>query len=205
MAMTVVDLLGEVAEHLHDQNMERLDADRLITFLNSAARDAANEGWYVHLEEDESIALVADTYDYNVPATFVYIDQLWLESATTDGLFDRFLPYHYWYIVLDDTVPQIRFDSQFMIIEAGKNIKVVGQKHPSTYTVGSGSIDQNMESFLRERTIAYAARFLARAGEDFDGAYDKLASEAFAISERLLHSHPQAMRQRPNAQYVPGR
>jgi hypothetical protein len=206
--MLVRDMMGEAAEHLHDQNMEKVDADRLFAFLNSASMDARNEGWYVIAPEDDSIVLQNDVWDYAIPSTFVYISRLWLEDPQTPSLFDIVVPLHHWGIALPDDpgdAPVIRFVSIFFAIQEGLHLRIIGQKRPSTYTDFTQQIDGGMESFLRERTISYAARFLAGAGDQLDPRYDKLADQSFAISERMLHSHPQRMRQKPNAQYVPTR
>lgn len=205
--MTVAELLQEVALRLGDPKAEKVTFDRLIVFLNAAARDAANEGWYLHEEEDESITLQSNTWDYAVPSGFAYISEIWVENATTSGLFDYFVPYHHWTVVLDGGVPKIRFNSRLFSIADGKRIKVVGQKRPTTsYTISTTqNIDVGMESFLRERTTAYAASFLASAGPEFDQNMFQLSRDAWVISEQLLASHPQQFRLRPNARYVPGR
>lgn len=204
--MTVNELLQEIAQHLGDPRMERLDVDRLIFFLNSAARDAANQGWYILEEEDESITLSANTYDYNVPANFAYIHELWIEDTSQSGVFTEFVPYHHWALVLDGGVPKIRFDKNLAHLPTGKRVKVVGQRRPTTnYSVGATSIDTGMESFLRERSVAYAARFLAGGGPELQQWYSQLAAQSFAISQEMLSSHPQQFRLRSNARYVPTR
>jgi len=204
--MNVTELLGQIAEMIHDPAMERVDADRLISFLNSASRDAANEGWYVHRVED-TVTLDSTEYDYVVPDGFVYINELWLENPASSDVFDRFVMFHMWDIYPSATGPVIRFNPSYFVLEAGVAVRVVGQGRPSIYSVVDGGVDLdlNMESFLRERSISYAARFLAGAGNDMDKMYDRLSDKAYAISENLLRSHPQTMRLKPNARVVPGR
>jgi len=205
--MLVIDLLGDVAESLHDPAMEKVDLNRLIKFLNDASRDARNEGWYVHKADDTSIVLADATYDYEIPAAFCSIYELWMEDIIGEGVFATPIQPALWTPELhSDAKSYIHFYSPFFEPDAGRDLKIKGQGRPSTYTVSlTGEIDANMESFLRERALSYAARFLASGGAEFSPVYDKLGDKAWAISERLLHSHPQQMRQRTNSKVIPGR
>lgn len=203
--MDIETLKKEVATHLSDPAMKLVSGGQLLLFINSAARDAGNEGWLVDMEESETTQLVAEQWDYEVPASFIYIDELWLENPTTSSLFDRFLPYHHWSLAYDGGKAVIRFDSQSFTIEPDKYVKVKGQKRPSTYAADTDTVDPGMESFLRERAVSYGARYLSVSGSGFSRQYAGLSDRCYATSERLLSSHPQKFRQRPNARSVPGR
>lgn len=203
--MDVSTLKKEVASHISDPAMRQVTGRQILSFLNSAARDAASRGIYIPLEEDESLELASNDYDYTVPSGFITIAEVWLENTTQAGLFDRLVPRYMWRLGLDAGVPVLRFNSDVFDIEAGKNLKLVGQKRPSTYTDDADTLDPGLESFLRERTISYSARYLARGGSNYSRQYATLAQESYATSELFLSSSPQEFRMRPDSRKVLGR
>ena len=65
--------------------MERVKEATLLTFVNRAARDLANSGWLLPQEHAENIELLANQYEYDVPARFAYIQMLRLGDTTVDN------------------------------------------------------------------------------------------------------------------------
>lgn len=134
-----------------------------------------------------------------------------------------------------ESVPVIVFDSRLYTFTAGDRLKVVGQKRPTEYALGADVIESGMESFIRERAIAYAARTLAmmpveghvaqaqategdtpssgaRLASILPGAEERRAARLMALSERCLANsermlayHPQEFRVKPNSRRVPTR
>jgi len=134
-----------------------------------------------------------------------------------------------------DNAPVIVFDSRLYTFTAGDRLKVVGQKRPTEYTSDTETIQAGMESFIRERAIAYAARTLAmlpveghiaqaqategdtpssgaRLASILPGAEERRAARLMALSERclansehMLSMHPAEFRVKPNSRRVPTR
>jgi hypothetical protein len=76
---------------------ERFNVARYNRVINLAIEMVALEA--LQNKVDTSITLVADTYQYNLPTDFVYINQIYLESSTS-GLYDgQPLSRDYWRIV----------------------------------------------------------------------------------------------------------
>jgi len=110
--MNVLDLKHQLSTDLQDPAMLKVQDGQLLLHINKAARDLRNQGWYLPLEEDESITQTADTYTYSVPANFVTISELRYEETYSGGsVYDLPVPHHMWEIGLDSGVPIIRFDS----------------------------------------------------------------------------------------------
>lgn len=182
------------------------------TFINAAVRDATRAGQLITLEDDESITFEANTYEYNVPATFAYVSELRVENdVTTPSTWDEQVPDHFWDIRLDDSVPKFFLHRGFAIPTSSKAMKVIGQKRPTIYSSGATglaeTVDPDFEAFLRERAIGFAMRFQATGNPtlEIDQKQFALADRAMAYSERMLASHPYENRVNPNGRHVPGR
>ena len=80
--MLVSELIQELSLHLHDPARAVVNDGTLRTFINSAARDAQSAGWLRPIEEAESIVLVAETWMYEVPIDFAYVNHLRMGNAT---------------------------------------------------------------------------------------------------------------------------
>ena len=68
----------EVALNVGDPMMEVVKEPIILQFINRAARDLANSGWLIRHEDSENIALIANEYEYDVPANFAYVKRLLL-------------------------------------------------------------------------------------------------------------------------------
>lgn len=206
MPLTVDELRDEMSHHLQDPAHELVNRQQLLEFINSASWDAANSDWLIPLD-NEATVLAGATYEYTVPANFLYVHDLWLESAT-DGLFDRRVLRNQWRILLTGTTPQIVFDPDLFTITAGRQVKVQGHRRPTTEYAAptdTTNIDTGLESFIRERGVAYAARNLSRHQGGHAQQYAQLAQEAWQMSENLIQNRPEQYRLHIRSRPVPGR
>lgn len=179
--------------------------------LNDAAQDAKNSGWLIVLEDDESLEFAANTYEYNVPASFAYVSELRVENtATSTSTWDEVVPDHFWDIRLDSSVPKF-FIHRGFALPVGKAMKVIGQQRPTIYSSGTTglaeTIDPGFESFLRDRALAFALGYQATANPtlEIDRTRMALMDRAMVRSEAMLARHPQENRVNPSAVYVPSR
>lgn len=206
MGLTIKELKDEISQHLQDPSNRLLNRDSILEFINSAAWDAANQDWLISIEEDESLTLVADTYDYTVPSGFAYIDEVWIADSSGAYLEDNMAKYHEWWLVLDGAATVLRFSQTFFTIPGAYAIKLVGQARPTAeYSSDSTEIDAGLESFIRERAVAYAARHLARHGGDHAARYAALEQEALTFSDNFLQHQGERFQPKHYGRMVPGR
>ena len=205
MALTIEELRDEIAQHLQDPTHLLVGRSKLLEFINSAAWDAANEGWVIHIEEDESLTTATDTYDFTVPAGFAYIHEVYVADSNGDFGEDDLVPLTQWRLAFDSAVAVLRFSFEFHTIVDGRVIKLIGQARPtSEYTDDADIIDAGLESFIRERGIMYGARNMARHGGQHAQQYAQLAQETFQSSELMLQQQADRYRPKEFARPVPG-
>jgi hypothetical protein len=204
--LTIDECRDELAHHLQDPAGQLVNRDQLLEFINSAAWDAANEGWVIDLEEDESLTLAASTYAYTVPASFAYVHELVIADAAGDYPLSQVVPWSQWQIVMNATTVQFLFSKDRFTITVGRSIKVRGQARPtSEYSEGTDNIDAGLESFIRERAIAYGARNLSRHSGAHAQQFAQLAQEAMLTSAALLQQQGELLRPKEYARVVPSR
>jgi hypothetical protein len=81
----------DIALNVGDPLMTRVTEPLLLTFINRASRDLINSGWLLPQEHAENIELLADEFEYDVPARFAYIKEVRIgdniigDSATIDS------------------------------------------------------------------------------------------------------------------------
>ncbi len=85
MALTVDHAREAISLGAGDPFMEKLNRDHILGFLNQAAADTRNSGWLIALEEAESIGLLANIYEYDVPLRFAYVKMLRLGDKNRDN------------------------------------------------------------------------------------------------------------------------
>jgi hypothetical protein len=125
---------------------------------------------------------------------------------TTGEEFDETIAQVYWRPSLEADGPKFVFDSRIFTFTTSYRVQVLGQKWPSTYTEDTDTIDTGLESFLRERGLAYAARFATAGSSQFAAQRSRIADHAFDMSERIAQAlPPQKFRQKPLSRYIPGR
>jgi hypothetical protein len=171
--MNFTAMRQRVALRCNDPLQKILGDTEYAGCTNDAIQDLAACGWLLPIEEDETTTLVANTYEYEVPAGFAYIRELRYEDdSTTPSTYDYVVPFEQWRAAYngagdDGPVSQIIFDSRLFDGTSGDHIKVVGQKRPVELAIafdeedGDWVITPGMEPFIRERAIAYAARTMA--------------------------------------------
>lgn len=206
MPLTIDELQGEMAHHLQDPASTLVNRAQLLEFINSAAWDASNEGWLLNTQ-DESLTLTSADFEYDVPSGFAYIHEIWQEATAGTGVYPTFIPWYQWEIVLDAAgSPAIHFSRESFSITNAIDLRLKGQTRPTTsYTSALANIDAGMESFIRERAVAYAARNLSRHGGAHAQQYAALAQEAMVTSESLLQQQAELFRPKLYARVVPGR
>jgi hypothetical protein len=203
---TATDLALRISYRVHDKTQVEISAADMLTFLNDAVDDLVAAGWLEPQTEDESTTMAADTYEYNIPAGFAFIDMIIQEDDSYADRYNYVIPELQWRIALDATAdPEIHFDSTLWAPVANKKIKIIGQKRPAQALSGATVIVNGMESFIRERATHYAAAFLAAGGSELQQQRKELSEIAYRNSERMLAGHPMEFRVRPSSRHVIGR
>ncbi len=203
MPLTVDELRDEMAHHLQDPAHLLINRQQLLEFINSAAWDAATNDWLLPLDS-EALETAASTYEYAVPTGFLYIHEIWLESAVADQ-YDQRIIRNQWRLLLVGSTATLVFDSDLWTITASRNLKLVGHQRPTTEYTTSSNIDTGLESFIRERAISYGARNLARTSSQNAQQYAQLAQQAWEMSNELLEKRPEQYQLHFRSRLVPGR
>jgi len=202
MALTVVELQDELANHLQDPSRFLLANSQHLEFINSAAWDAANNDWLLP-KNDNSLETAASTYEYSVPSGFEYVHDVWMESGTADQYDERILR-NQWKIGLVDAVAKVIFDSVLWTVTATRNLRLNGHARPTTEYTDSSSIDVGLEAFIRERAIMYGARNLSSHGGQHAQQYSGMADRAMQTSEAMLQNRPEQYQLHFRSRFVPG-
>lgn len=201
---TGTDLALRVAARVHDPSQVELTAAQYLAYVNDANDDLRSAGWLLKEDEDRSTVFVQGVYYYPVPANFAYIRLLREEAEQPPNSYDLIIPYHQWRLESLLGVANIVFDGTVFFPLPGKHLQVTGQMRPVNPLIGATVITPGMESFLRERAVAYAADFLAGGHSELAQQRERLATRSWALSNQMLAYHPQEFRCRPNSQRVPG-
>lgn len=203
--MQVRDLRDLCAAIIGDPSYGELTKATWMLFFAAAGMDARSAGWLLHAEDNESVTVVANTWEYTVPAGFAYIEGLIL-SETLNGttVYIQTIPQSHWSIRLNGGVPVFTFSLQHYLV-TGRNIKVVGQTRPTIYTDENETIDRGMESFIRERALMFAFRRLGIGLSELARWRQQMATQSWQTSQLFLQNHPQEFRMAPSALIVPGR
>lgn len=203
MPLTIAELRDEIGNHLQDPAHFLIQRQQLLEFINSAAWDAANGDWLLP-KSDESLETAASTFEYAIPSGFEYVHDIWLESSTSNQFDERILR-NQWKIGLVSTTATLIFDSVLFTITVTRNLKLDGHARPTTeYTSDTDNVDVGLESFIRERAVAYGARNLARHGGQHAATYAALFQEAYQTSADMLANRPEQYRLHLRSRHVPG-
>ncbi len=206
MPLSIDELRDEIGHHIQDPAHRLVNRDQLLEFINSAAWDAAASNIVLPIEENESITLNTNTFDYGVPSSFAYIHEIWQESSSGAGTYTDFIPWNRWQLAFDDASPVIRFSREFFTVVNDIDLKVKGHSRPtSEYSSAEDTIDAGLESFIRERAVAYAARYMARNSGTQAQQYAQLVQEAFQTSENFLQFQEGFFRPNIYSRAVPSR
>lgn len=203
--MILRDIRDECALAVHDPDLGEISRAQWLMFLRSASMDARNSGWFLPIEDDESLEVAATTYEYDIPAGFAFIEKLYIEETINGSdVYINTIPRNHWEIRTNGGNPVITF-STLSELTPGKNIKIVGQARPSVYTDENQTVDRGMESFIRERALYFAFRYLGAGLSELARWRQQMSIQAWQTSEAMLNSHPQEFRMRPDARSVDGR
>ena len=301
MSTTVKQLVTRMADHIGDPTMEKVKLPQWLNFLNDAADDLVAMGWLLPIEMAESLELRNNIYQYDVPANFAYIEDIFLgdkkvgDSDTVDiginldaaianatvttltvetmspatllavndlikidseimrimavvsttsltvdrGYFsttavahddgsdiyrplanvtyDTKLEKAYWGLELDTggsggqaatggSQAVLLLNSHYVSFVQGTPVRFKGQKRPNAdYTAVTDVLDFHIESFLRERSAAYATRLLQAVDPQRGPELAQLRREMMAVSEKMEDIHPAEFRVNPSSVRVPGR
>jgi hypothetical protein len=200
---TATELGLRIAAHVRDASQAELTGVQYLGFINDAVVDLNAVGWLLPLSED-NVAQVAATFEYTVPASFAYVKEIRLESVTTANFYDEVLPDYAWTIAFMAATPKIRLDSRVYTPAAGKKLLVIGQKRAPSLA-GSDTITAGLESFLRERAIAYTAINLSIGDSEYARLRQAIAKFAWEASEQMVVDMPEEFRIVPGSRPVPGR
>lgn len=207
--MLVSEMQTELALHAHDPLGGELNAANWLSFIQSAARDARSSGWLVYNEDNESITIASNTYEYAVPSGFAYVTRI-LVSETISGtaVYVREVPRSHYEIRYNTIAavagPAITFTT-ITELTPNQTLKVVGQARPTIYTAAGNTIDPGMEGFLRERALYYGFRFLGAGLSELARWRQQMSIQCWQTSEAMLRRHPQEFRMHPSAMEVPSR
>ena len=212
---TVNNIRQDIANHLKDPLMERVQGYQLLECINAAADDAFSKEWVLPVD-NESLETASATFEYNIPAGVAFIHQVWLESSTSNQ-YDTQVLRNQWRIQLVGSQATLVFDSILFTIVVTRNLKLVGHKRPTVaYATGSATIDVGMEAFIRERATSYAARYLARSvpgqvdvlaeglQSNTGPTYAQLEQDAWLKSENLMENRGAQYRITSRSRFVPG-
>lgn len=203
---TVQALIDEIKAEVRDADDYEITIAQVLAHINSSSRDAAGLGWLIPLTDDESLVIVASTYEYAVPADFAFIKDIFYEDASTDEAFDDIIPRHYWHLRIDvGGSPKIMIHQSWTLPAVDQKLKVVGFQRPTIYAVVTETADVGMEAFLRDRAISHAYGFLATVTPELENVRMSLRDRKFAESQLLLERHYQDIRVIPAPRLVPGR
>lgn len=194
-----------VALRCHDASKTELSDTNYGVLVNQAVDDLAAEGIVLPLAEDESIALGANDWQYDVPASFAYIKEIRQENAVSGGKYPNALHPSLWRLTIDtSTTPVIQFDENEFTPTASLKIKIIGQKRVAQLTT-TDTVPVGVESFIRERALSYACDILAGSSSQLSAWRRGLAEQSWGRSLDILRRLPREYRPLPDAKRVPER
>lgn len=146
---------------------ERFTVNEYNDFINMAIEMVAKEALVNKV--DTSIDLEEDTYSYDLPTAFLYVNAIYLESSTAD-LYDSSLPIDrlYWRIVRGTTT-KLEFVKNYFTPTDGRELRITGLASPAKLSADSS------ECPINPVFIAYQAAALMHQsrirGRDLDSEY----------------------------------
>jgi hypothetical protein len=120
--------------------------------INLAIEDVVDDA--LTMEVDITLSLTASTYQYTIPAAFVYIHKLEMESSTS-GLFNEqdAIDNQYWRIVPGVT-NKIEFISDMWAPTAGRKLRISGLQKSSTLATDAATTGIS-PNYLAYQAAAY--------------------------------------------------
>ncbi len=149
--------------------------------INLAIDMVANEA--LEDKRDESLTLVDDIYEYDMPAGFSYLEEVLMESSTagrwsaaTDTVDTR-----HWQVLIGDQA-RLWFDNDYFSITAGRKLRLIGQKRPARLQVDSdvSNVDQAYVLYQAKANLHFA-----RSEQSGDAHQEKMTlAQTLADRER---------------------
>jgi hypothetical protein len=205
MMTTANDLAALVAVRCHDSGYKETPnavvADYLA-FVNDAVDDWNACGGLAYLS-DAATLQVADTYDYTIPALFVYLWDVYVETET--GRYEQVLK-DFWYVAYRTGATaevHIRRSSGFAP-DATLHIMMAGQGRQA-HLAGGDTVLPDMLAYLRERGVYHALEYLAEGGGSLAASRRIAASNAVQLSAAMEVKMPRKFRAQQGGTYIPGR
>lgn len=165
--MRVADLIDQIRTQSGDLGGGQMSRQQVMLFLNSAATDYHDGGWFIPMEDDESLILLANTYDYDVPSGFALIQDIYTQVTVNDTepyLYQ--IPRGHWSLRRNDGKVQLHFSSIGTLV-VGKHLKIIGQrKVRAMYGDENEEVDNGMASLLRERAASYMMQVMSQGGSE---------------------------------------
>ena len=200
--MTTVQTLQDgIALRARDTGQAEITSANIIKLINDAARDAGSRGWLIPLSDNTSLTYVTSTFNYSVPTDFAYIRDL-LDD-------DEVIPRYYWRLRFIASTPTIVFfgEASDIRITNASVLTVVGYKRPKAdYSALGDTVDAGIESFLRDRGLAYVLDYMSAGLSELDVLRERARERAFRDSESTLQQRQEEEeRLVPTLRLVPGR
>lgn len=186
--MDISELRKLVVSHIADPASQTVVTGQILQFINSAASDAATGGWLIDIDNTD-ITLTPGDYEYPIPAGIYIIGNLRKDDGYSGGFDLGLILAHEWTIHIDDyDGPIIHFNQLFLSDDdLDGTLMIQGFKKPiETYIDNDEIVDKGIESFIRERAVAYAARYAGRSGSQWARQYEQLFHDAWATSEEMM-------------------
>ncbi len=199
--MTIQTIQDGIALRARDTGQAEITSANIIKLINDAARDAGSRGWLIPLSDDTSLTYVTSTFNYSVPTSFAYIRDL-LDD-------DEVIPRYYWRLRFIASTPTIVFfgEASDIRIATASVLTVVGYKRPKEdYSAVGDTVDAGIESFLRDRGLAYVLDYMSAGLSELDVLRERARERAFRDSESTLQQRQEEEeRLVPTLRQVPGR
>jgi hypothetical protein len=156
----------------------------LHSAINQAIEHAAGK-YLVDLIDDTTITLVADTYEYALPTSFLYLNKVTTESAVASDIFykEDVIDFRDW-DVIKAYPPTLKLDKNMYSIVAGKDLRLEG--HGTQALV---SADTDVIYLPPAWLIQKAITFLPQNKIQSHGLRDTYLA-ALRLSERIPRTYP---------------
>lgn len=145
----------------------RFTVNEYNDFINLAIEMVAKESLINKV--DTSVTLESDTYTYDLPTSFLYIDSIMMESGTSD-VYNKELPIdpRYWRVVRS-TTQQLEFVKELWSPTADRSLRITGLASPAVLSADSSQCPVN-PTFIAYQATALLHQSRIR-GKDLDSEY----------------------------------
>lgn len=149
--------------------------------INLAIDMVANEA--LEDKRDESLTLVDNIFEYDMPAGFSYLEEVIMEAETLGqySVATDTVDIRHWDVLLGDT-PRLWFDDAYFSITAGRKLRLIGQKRPARL-VNDADVSNVDQAYVLYQ--AKANLHFARSEQSGDAHQEKMGlAQTLADRER---------------------